>query len=358
MGHSLKRIGIIDSKRLKNIPKRNWAQHEFCFHLHDLMAQLLVQMELQQAGHISFAIETEEDRKLLGSGVHILDFLEKSGRGDLERRAAINHLCNALYADMLHFIYEAIRALEKRKFTVAFSLLRKPLKEGILIAAQMCADEVAFFDKMKSNAKNLLNRRELNNASIKSLLESAIRACRGTNFVKADVIYDAAFNRGNELGLAGLFDKATHLTTEFSQIQTENYNINFIFKNPEDNDIYQGGTYALLAKLLLFLHLMQIELYGRMREPSISYQNWMIFTSVGAYEALFSSGRSRMTAFVNRHFKDFLECPVCGHSLKIRKSEAARLFIGETIECRNCLTNQHFPFGWLLTKMDLNFFDE
>ncbi len=315
-------------------------------------------MEIQKADYIKFSIESEEDRRLLASGIHILDFLEKSGRSDLERRAVINHLCIALYADMLHFIYEGLRALEKRKFAVAFTLLRKPFKEGMLIAAQMCADEPAFFDKMKSDAKNLLNRREFDEAGIKALVDAAIKACRGASFVKAEPIYDAAFNRGNDLGLAGLFDKATHLVTEFTKIQTENYNINFIFKNPEDNDVYQRGTYALLAMLLLFLNLMQIQLYSRMRESSEKYQNWMIFTSIGAYEALFKPGRSRMTAFVNQHFKEFLECPVCEKPLKIKKTDAPRLFIGETIDCQNCFTSQHFPFGWLLSKVDLDLFDE
>jgi hypothetical protein len=44
----LKTIGLIDAERLKNIPEKFHAQHEFCFHLHDLMANLLVQMELQK----------------------------------------------------------------------------------------------------------------------------------------------------------------------------------------------------------------------------------------------------------------------------------------------------------------------
>ena len=353
----MKTIGLIDPNRLENIPEKFRAQHEFCFHLHDLMAALLVQMEIQKAGHISFEIESEEDQRLLASGIHILDFLNKSGRSELERRAVVNHVCNALFSDMLHFIYEALRCLEKRKFTVALSLLRKPFKENMLIAAQMCADETAFFDKMKSDAKNLLNRRDLNEQGIKDLLASAIAASRGSSFTNADAIYDAVFNFQNEMGFAGLFDKATHLVTDFRRNQTEDYNLNFIFKNPMDNDIYDGGTYSQLAMLLLFVHIMQIELYGRMREPSKKCQNWMLFTSIGAYETLFTKGRSRMTNFVNTNFAEFMQCPVCEAQLRIKKVDAPRLFIGERLDCDSCFTNQHFPFGWLLSKVDLDLFD-
>jgi len=353
----LKTIGIIDPERLVNIPSKYRAQHEFCFHLHDLMASLLVQMELQKAGHIQFEIKTEEDKQLLESGVHILDFLEKSGRGDLERRAVVNHVCIALFSDMLHFIYEALRCLEKRKFTVALSLLRKPIKEGMLVAALMCADEVSFFDKMKTDAKNLLNRKELDEAGIKALLGSALAASRGSSFTNPDALYDAAFNFQNDVGFAALFDKATHIVTEFRRNQTENYNLNFIFKNPEDDDIYSGGTYSQLAMLMLFLHVMQIELYGRMRDPSKKYQNWMLFTSIGTFEALFTKGRSRITSFVNTNFGKFMQCPICEAQLRLKKSDAPRLFIGERLDCDQCLTNQHFPFGWLLSKLDVDLFD-
>ena len=354
----MKSIGIIQAERLKNIPRRYWAHHEFCFHLHDLMTSLLAQMEIQKAGHVKFEIESEEDRRLLASDIHILDFLAKSGRGDLERRAVINHVCNALFSDMLHFIYESLRALEKRKFTVAYSLLRKPFKEGILVVSQMCADEETFFNKMKTDAKNLLNRRDLNESKIKALFKDAITTSRASSFVNPDSIYDAVFNYQNHNGLAMLFDKATHLVTEFNRNQTENYNLNFIFKNPEDDDIYSGNTYTLIAQILLFIHLMQIELYGRMRKPSEKYQNWMIFTSVCAFEALFTKGQSRMTNFLKSHFKEFMKCVICGAEINIKKADAPRLVIGERLDCNQCFTNQHFPIGWLLSKIDLDIFTE
>lgn len=352
----MRAIGIIDPDRIKHIPEKYRAQHEFCFHLHDLMASLLVQMEVQEAGHIEFEIESEEDQRLLTSGIHVLDFLNKSGRTDLERRAVVNHVCSALFSDILHFVYEALRCLEKRKFAVALTLLRKPLKEGMLIVAMMCADEVTFFDRMRNDAKNLLNRNHLDEQSIKDLLESAITASRASSFADAELIYNTVFNFQNDLGLARLFDKATHLVTEFRRNLTEDYNLNFIFKNPMDDDVFSGGTYSHLAMLILFLHVMQIELYGRMREPSKKYQNWLLFTSLGAFEALFTKGRSKMTDFVNSNFKEFMRCSICDAQLRIKKADAPRLLIRERLDCQQCLAEQHFPVGWLLSKIDLDLF--
>lgn len=354
----MKPIGIIPRDRLVHMPTRYHARHEFCFHLHDLMAGLLVQMEKSRAGDVRFDL-AEGERERLENSPHVLDFLAESGRGEIERRIVVNHIAIALYSDMLHFVYEALRALEKRKFAVAFSLLRKPFKEGMLIAAQMCVDETALFSKLKFDAANLLNRKELDELRTRHLLRDAISvACKGPTMVEADPIYDAVFDRKNAFGLAGLFDKATHLVTENSQIRTENYNINFIFKNPYDNDVYAGDTYRQIAMVLQFLALLQINLYGRMTEISRHHRNWLLFTSLGTFEALFRSGRAGITQFVRSALGDFLECGICGEHMRLLKTDAPRLFIAERIECSECGVDQGFPFGWLLGELDMNIFDD
>ena len=322
------------------------------------MLQLLLKMEADKAASVSFPLENEAEHELLAEGLHPLDFLEQTGRGDVERRAVINHLGIALYADILHFVYEGLRALEKRKFSVAFSLFRKPFKEGMLVAAQVCGDELAFFEKMKFDAKSILSRQDVQKENVIDVLNKAVLKCRGPKYISGESIYSITFDRGHQLGLAGLFDKATHLVTDYSKIRTENYNMNFIFKNPNDNDIYIGGTYEILAKLLLFLNLMQIEIYGRMAQTSKKYQNWMMFTSLGSFEAIFGSGSPRLCRIINRNFGEFLKCTVCEASMKVRKKDAARFYITENIDCDFCNTRQNFPLEWILSKMNLDLFDE
>lgn len=354
----MKSIGIIPPDRLIHMPPRYHARHEFCFHLHDLMAGLLVQMEKTRAGHVRVDL-AKGDRERLESSPNVLDFLAASGRSEIERRIVLNHMAIALYADMLHFVYEALRALEKRKFAVAFSLLRKPFKEGMLIAAQMCVDETTLFAKLKTDAANLLNRKELDEPRTRELLKDAISvACKGPTIVQADAIYDTVFDRKNAFGLAGLFDKATHLVTENSQIRTENYNINFIFKNPSDNDVYSGETYRQIALVLQFLALVQINLYGRMTEISRHHRNWLLFTSLGTFEALFGSGSAPITRFVRSALGDLFKCGICNERMRLLKKDAARFFIAERIECSKCGVDQGFPFGWLLGKLDMNIFDD
>lgn len=72
-------IGIIPENRLRHIPKRHRAAHEFCFHLHDLMGRLLVDTEAKQAHHVRFEFDNDEEAARLTKDTHILDFLAQTG---------------------------------------------------------------------------------------------------------------------------------------------------------------------------------------------------------------------------------------------------------------------------------------
>lgn len=291
---------------------------------------------------------------MLKNGMNPLDFLSETGRGDLEQRAAINHAALAIYADMLHFIYGGLIALEKRKFSVAFNLFRKPFKEGLLLVSWMCGDEKDFLAKLKSDPRTSFDPVNVGPVRRKEILTAAASQTKCEHLVSVDHLDSVIFNRKYDLGLASLFDKSTHYITKNNDIATENYNINMIFKNPEDNDVYEG-CYLDIAYTLFFLHMIQIEIYSRMDKAKKKYISWLIYTSMAMLEVLFKPGKSLILQQTNRDFGRFFLCPNCETPFKVRKSEAARFFLKEIVACRECGMAHHFPFGWLLSKLDIDF---
>lgn len=347
----MSRIGVIDEARLRHLPEKYHAAHEFCFHLHDQMAALLVEMESTGANEVSVSLSDESERDLLESSESVIDFLNSTGRSKVADRVILNTINMALFSDMLHFLYEALISLEKRKFTVAFSLMRKPLKEGFILASWICADEAEFLENLKLDPAKTFDQGEISPEKKISLIEGAKGKCKGSDFIASDQIYSIIYDRKNEYGLAPLFDKATHLVTRNPHIATEQLNINFIFKNPLDNDIYDN-IYADLAKILMFMNLIQIELYSRMGAVKEKYKNWLLLTSLGVYGAIFLKGRPPLLRFVNSTMKEFMNCPGCDTAFKIGKAEAPSFFIRETVTCRECGMEHHFPLGWLLSKVE------
>jgi len=342
-------IGTISEDRLFNIPKRNWAPHEFCFYIHDLIVYLTLVAEELGAGNLQIQLRDEADLAALHSAENPIDFLAATGRTEEERRVMVNHTCRALFPDMMHFTHDALIALEKRKFTVALSLLRKPFTEGLPLLALMCADEPKFFQILKTEPRKYFDGRKFNAQAKKDVISAAIKQCDGMEFADADALFSMLFDYKNDYGLAGLFDKATHLFTRRTNNATEDYNINFIFKDPRDNDIYDS-CYSQIAYVLLFIHLLQIELMGRMNFPKEAYLKSLIRNSVGAYEAIFGTGRSRMVQFYNREFREFMDCPVCGKRIILRKSTAAKFFLTEILHCNHCKHEHQLPVTWLFSR--------
>ena len=343
------RVGTIDMERLSEIPKRHWAAHEFCFYIHDLILHLTRVAEEIGAGQLQIQLRDKADHAALKAAEDPIDFLIATGRAEEERRLMVNHVCRALFPDMLHFIYGGLIALERRKFTMAFSLFRKPFKEGLPILALMSADEGNFFQKLKSDPRRYFDGQEFNAPAKKEIIAAAIDKCDGMEFADADVLYSILFDYGNEGGLAGLFDKATHLFTHRSNNATEDYNINFIFKDPRDNDIYDS-SYGQIAYVLLFVHLLQIELLSRIGFLKKTYLDYLARVSIGSFEVIFETGPSRAVKLFNREFCGLMECPICGEKIRLRKSNAAKLFMTEMLDCSRCDHEHQLPVSWILSR--------
>lgn len=345
----LPKIGYLSIDRLQNIPRRHWAAHEFSFYLHDLIANLTHAAEQIGAGRLLIKLETANDFAALEEASDPIDFLATTGRADEERRVIVNHICAALFPDMLHFIYAGLTALEKRKFTLAFACFRKPFNEGLPLVALLCADEEDFFMKFRSDPVSFLDGGNFNRPARRSAIEAAIAKCSDASFMSADVLYSYLFDFKNASGFAGLFDKAMHLVTKNPEIRTEPYNLNFIFKDPRQNDIYES-SYQGISYVLLCIHLMQIELLKRMHFAADDYLKQLNIRAIGTYQALFLKGRSDIVSSMNEMLGEIMKCPVCHERIQLRKKSAPMLFVTENLECDKCGSVSQFPLTWLMSN--------
>jgi hypothetical protein len=144
-----------------------------------------------------------------------------------------------------------------------------------------------------------------------------------------------------------LFDKATHLTTSFKAYRTEPLNLNFVFKDSRDNDVFPA-IYPKLAHALLFMLAVQLSLYDRMEKASSSTIKWLQAASTGTYHSLFLQGQSNIARRINKHGQDSLTCLACRCRVKVTKHMLPRLLIGELLDCPECGAASQFPFHWLM----------
>lgn len=352
------RLGLIPAARLESLPKKHWKAHEFCFHIHDIMVQSLTEVESDQLNFVKINLKNKsqltEFSKLKGES--LLSFLETEGFNDEVKRILTNQVAIGVFSDMLHYVYESLCMLEKRKFSVALSLLRKPLKENLLYLSWLCGDEDNFYASF-SNPVKLMNSRSINHEKRIDIFKNAIEKTSMQEHFNAEVINEVIWDKRKDGNLAILFDKATHLVTTMGRnMQTETQNFNFVFKDYKQDDIYDA-LYHRLAYLLIFTLNVQFALYKKMDFNIDKFQKWSKLSLWGAYEALFIKGSPKFYRAVSKAFQNsnFFSCPHCDHEIRILKPNVPDFFITQTVHCSSCNRPFQFPLFWLMSKTNLEF---
>lgn len=350
-------LGTLDEDRLKNIPEKHRAEHEFCFHLHDSMLRMFLDLASFNYPTGKFEFESEEDLKQFEAAPDPITFFLENGMRDVAKEMTVAQAMMAIWGDFFNFIYEALRALEKRKFVVAFALLRKPLKQNLLFLTMILVDDEEFFERLADSPAEHLDHPSVQDSHRKDYFKRAKQLVPFTEFIDPETLHDIIFDTGMASGLAPLFDKANHLVTRRKQIQTEDLNLNFIFKNPMDDDVYET-TYQQLAYVLLYAIFLQIELFKRAGFTADEAGNWFSLTALGAYSALYLDGPSSIIDSMNEALEDFLHCPHCKEEVRIQKQNAARFFTSHKLTCLKCDREHDFPLFWLLSKTDWSIADD
>ncbi|MES2927014.1 MAG: hypothetical protein V4843_09360 [Pseudomonadota bacterium] len=347
-------IGIIAPERLALLPPKYWKAHEFCFHLHDQMVQLLIQYE--ESGAHNLVLDAIR-RALADSGVTHFDVdpLQLLKERDLVqpyRHLIVSHLTLGLTSDMLHFIFEALTCFEKRKFAVGFALLRKPLKENLLFLSWLLADEDDFITRFESNTSSTMNGVQPERRV--EILSAAVSRLAVKDAFAGDFLNDLIFSKSHERSFEPLWQRASHLvTSQGSQLRTEDLNINFIFHDARSDHLFEL-LYENLPYLLLYAVQVSLECFAKISRSNEQTASHLVLSTLGCFEALFANGRDKpVTKLLSESLRPFLKCVHCKAPLRLHRANAAQMYLRETLTCNRCNLTSSFPLYWILAQGEL-----
>ena len=206
-------IGIISEDRLAFIETKYHAAHEFCFFLHDHIVSALMEYESSDLHNIvpNALHEALEKSGADHDEVNIFDFLNTPEFKKYYFHYIGSHSVLALIAEMTHFIFEALRAIEKGKYAIAFSLLRKPLKEHIFFLAWILADEKDFVARFEDKPYESFNR--ISKDRRIEILHLAINKVKTSEAFCAETIWEMIYSKNQPNGFEPIWQRATHLVT-------------------------------------------------------------------------------------------------------------------------------------------------
>ena len=340
-------LEYLDVDRLGLLPPEHWAAHEFCFRIHDQMAELFRQYESSGVQHWmldAFHKAVKENPKA-AKGLDFFTVLKGAELKGPYKHHLVSHLLLALTSDMLHFLYEALTCFEKRKFSVGFSLLRKPLKENLLFLAWILGDTDDFIARFEANNSKTLGGTFENQRL--EIFAKAISKLPTNEAFSADLMHDLIFSKTNPNGFEPVWQRATHLvTSQGTLLKTEDYELNFVFLDPSSDALY-SLLYKNLPFALIFTMQVVLESFSMILKANERTVSHLMLTTMGCYESIFLKGNQRISALLNKSFKPFLKCVHCDTPFRINKRNAPGIYLHERVICTSCDLSSDFPLYWL-----------
>lgn len=308
---------IIPRKRLRWIPSKFKAAHEYCFFLHDECVRALVEYEGAQAHDVSFKFKRPQDapafeRLAKDNPIHAMRVL---GYERQARKLVLNQVTMALVSDCLHHIYEALTCIERRKIVVAFNLLRKPLKDSLLMLSWMFGNEDGFYSAFASGNPELLSPKRIGNRR-----PMALNRCFKRPFT---------WLRWNMRSSA----RSLRISISYSS----NTPIPISMKGSIAGCLMCCCTYRTSSWVCL-----------------IAFAPWdeggmdaFYVRSTNGYALACDINTGTILADMKGWFGDRLICPKCKVPLNITRHNGLRILLGESIKCTWCGRVSPFPFSRL-----------
>lgn len=322
------------------LPHAYHFSHNISVRLYDDLVWLLKDEQTQKKLNVRLKFK-EGDKKPKSNEKDIIGWLIKNGKQKEADEITSKHLLFAVISDICHFTFQALDSAKKIKMTVAFSLIRKPFLENLLIIEQLFTDETSFLKRFDSNPE-AFDPGKLKDDEKRQLINRSIEKIKSKFILNDDLIYTLRFDKKNGNSFYAISNLATHLvTTRYSDFKTEKYNLNFIFSGYEEWDTQLHYFYYFVPYMLLYTaELVDEYLLEKKVITKETFKKRKFFRLMGQvlqfdqFDEKSSKGNSAANK-ITRALK--IKCKNCNKSNQLYKSDLYSLINNDYILCKHCL---------------------
>jgi hypothetical protein len=322
------------------IPDDLVFNHNYCFFLHDQLANIIVSGEKEGIfSGVKYEIKESSHIDELNSraGIELTEWMENNGYKDVLTCVYYKQICVALLTDMCHFIYEALKCSEKGKLTVTFALLRKPLKDNLFYLEWLLADPKDLLDRFLSSDPEQLRVDKLLRKRKTEIIAEAINQTR-KRWLSPEFIYELRYDKKADFGFEQMWQKANHLITTMNlHIRTEEQNFNFIFSDDECRQSQWQHLYLMLPLILYHALWIVDALVANFAIRTEEQEDAYIRCLIGMMLCLRKRPLQKDIGDFYDDIKDLeMECPYCNSVIEF--SEEILLYFYDTgiWKCKKC----------------------
>ncbi|TCZ75380.1 hypothetical protein E0485_17390 [Paenibacillus albiflavus] len=244
-------------KRRSILPKKYQKTHDYIFDLHDLLANIIYSCENYELIGSEIQIKNEEDLSHIDSleGENLWCWLENNNYDEVIFDMMIKQVYFAVLTDLCHFIYESLTCSERGKLTVAYALLRKPLKDNLLLLEWILSDANDFISKFKSGNSENFAPDKISGQRKLEIIKNAERIA-DTGLEQYMFIYEMRYSKKDDFSFERIWNKANHIVTTFNFYKTKSENLNFVFFDEKEHTEYWDYYYVSMP--LIMYHITEV----------------------------------------------------------------------------------------------------
>lgn len=332
--------------RTTHIPKPFRFAHNFAFYLHDVLVHHLVSGE--QADIFSVHIErpaiTNLDIDTFSSlhGEELWQWLEDSDHGWVLDEMVYRQTLAAVLSDLLHFVFEALCCSQKSKLTVTYALLRKPLRENLLILEWLLGDPKAFCTTFRNSSPHAIDLSRLKPDEKRDIITKSCEAIGDDGLIDPNTLFLLRYDKHAPEGFEYLWNKATHLITTFKAYETEPQNFNFIFSDESARQDQWVHIYTLLPLLLYHAVDVVVALTEKIARMDGNWTDSMNTRRLAGFllwrDSIWLPEATRVSVTPIEQMRRELsfECPECSASVRMGKRAFASIYNRMAVRCHRC----------------------
>ena len=204
------------------------VDHNFLIVCNNYVVSILKMAEKYKWSSIQINLK-EKDKIKLEKCDNKLEYLRKHGYATVVNKLLYRHMLFSLISDYNLYINDAISCASKKHFGTAFTLLRKPLKDNLLLIE-------LFYTKGYRTISKFLNE-PIENYAIDKIKEKdkkiiIRKCCKKINFFTAKKMYDLRYSKKSKVTLEKIWNKTSHIITTCKDYKTINRKFKYCFCNP------------------------------------------------------------------------------------------------------------------------------
>jgi hypothetical protein len=329
-----------------HLPVQHAFAHDYCHLLNDSLGALLrygdeeqtFSVRISHQGLTAHALEALNTAQ----GEALVHWMEANGFGAEVRDMTERQVIAALLADANASFFEALGASAKGKLTIAYALIRKPLRENLMLLEYLLADRDGFLATLDNDNAELELRTIRKESKALPIIREAVRRISVPETFEPSFLFDLRYAEHKHYSLAPVLDKATHLVTGNKHFATEASNLNFVFSGAAARESQWNDFYRKLPYLLLYYTEIAQALMRRIApeleigEQLLSKQRLGLTLSetlrMPAHEA---------DAWVKAQLS--LPCPLCGSLVLDSIASLEEKYLHSRVTCRTCGISIQLP---------------